>query len=101
MRYQDVPDGLGDVVARLAPCRTVYAEIRPVRGNEYTEYYKDLHEMSVKITMRFLEDLLPTDVLSWKGKQYLINSIINPEQQDYILEVMCTEKHETERPEVE
>lgn len=101
MRYRDVPNGLGGVVSRLAPYKTVYAEIRPVRGNEYTEYYKERHELLVKITMRFQPGLLPTDVLSWNGKQYLINSVINPEQQDYILEAMCTEKNETERLEVQ
>lgn len=101
MRYQDVPNGLGGMVSRLAPYKTVYAEIRPVRGSKYTEYYREQHELLVKITMRFQRDLLPTDVLSWNGKQYLVNSVINPEQQDYILEVMCTEKHETERPEVQ
>jgi len=98
-RYVSRENSMGSTVNKLEKIKTVYAEIRPVRGTEYTEYYKEMHEMSVKITMRYRADLKLTDVLVYHGQQYEIKSIINPEMANYILEVMCTERHEKNKPE--
>ena len=99
-RYEGVDTAVGSTVNKLVKVKTVYGEIRPVRGSEYTEYYKEQHELSIKITIRFWAGLRPTDVLQYHGRQYLIQSIINPEQADYILEVMCVEKDDKHKPEV-
>ncbi len=100
-RYISTVNEVGSDVNRLEKIKTVYGEIRPVRGSEYTEYYKELHQLSVKITMRYRADLRPTDVLQYHGTQYEIQSIVNPEQSNYILEAMCIEKNEKNRLEVE
>lgn len=97
-RYQSTVNAAGSDVNRLVHVKTVYGEIRPVRGSEYTEYYKEQHDLSIKITIRFWEGLRPTDVLQYHGRQYEIQSIINPEQADYILEVMCIEKDDKHKP---
>lgn len=98
-RYQGVVNAVGATVNKLVKVKTVFGEIRPVRGTEYTEYYKEQHDLSYKITIRFWEGLRPTDVLQYHGRQYLIQSIINPVQADYILEVMCVEKDDKHKPE--
>lgn len=100
MRYQDIENSLGNLVAQLLPYKKVYAEIRPLRGKEYQEYYKDTNSLEYKITIRFLPDLLSTDVLLYQGRQFLINSIINVEEQGYIQEIMCTEKFQDKKAEV-
>lgn len=100
MRYHDTENSLGNLVSKLTPYKTVYAEIKPVRGKEYQEYYKDTNSLEYKITIRYLPELLPTDVLKYKDKQFLINSIINVEEQGYIQEVMCTEKIQDRKAEV-
>ena len=100
LRYQDTVNAAGSNVNRLVPIKTVPGEIRPVRGSEYTEYYKEQHELSYKITIRYWSGLQPTDVLRHHGRQFLIQSIINPEEADYILEVMCTEQDDKHKPEV-
>ncbi|ODR42194.1 hypothetical protein BEI59_32160 [Eisenbergiella tayi] len=100
MRYHDTENSLGNLVSKLIPYKTVYAEIKPVRGKEYQEYYKDTNSLEYKITIRYLPDLLPTDVLKYKDNQFLINSIINVDEQGYIQEVMCTEKIQDRKAEV-
>ena len=100
-RYIDTVNEAGSDVNQLTKIKTVYGEIRPVRGTEYTEYYKELHNLSVKITIRYYADLRATDVLKYHDTQYLIQSIINPEEANYILEVMCTEKNEKRKMEVD
>ena len=99
-RYVSSVNEAGSDVNRLEKIKTVYGEIRPVRGTEYSEYYKEMHQLSVKITIRYYSDLRPTDVLMYHGTQYEIQSIINPEEKNYILEVMCIEKHEKDKTEV-
>lgn len=84
----------------LMPYKTVYAEIRPVRGREYIEYYKDSNSLEYKITIRFLPELSPADVLSYQGRQFLINSIINVDEQGYIQEIMCAEQIQKKKAEV-
>ena len=98
-RYQEVETEIGSVRNELCRIKTVYGELKPTRGNEYLEYYKDMHELVYKFTIRYWADLRPTDVLVFRGKQYLINSIINVNELDYIQEVMCTEKLDKQKPE--
>ena len=98
-RYVSTVNDAGSDVNRLEKVKTVFGEIRPVRGSEYTEYYKEQHELSIKVTLRYWAGLKATDVLVYHGRQYLIQSIINPEEANYILEVMCLEKNEKRKPE--
>lgn len=99
-RYQKTDDGLGGTVNRLAPLKTVYAEVRPLRGREYLEHYKENHELMYKITIRHQKELLPTDVLMFRGRQFLVNSVIDILELGAYQEVLCTEKMEKQRPEV-
>ncbi len=90
MRYQDTEDTLGNTVNVLAPLKSVWAEIRPTRGQEQLEVYKNTNEQSYKITMRHT-DVTTKDVLRYKGRQFQINAIANPLEDNYILELICTE----------
>lgn len=100
-RYIEADDGLGGTVNKLAPLKTVYAEMRPTRGREYLEYFKEQHELTYKCTMRYQKDLRETDVLMFKGRQFLIASNINVLEIGYYQEVICTERREKSRQEAE
>lgn len=97
MRYQESEDEMGNTVYALAPLKTVWAEIRPQRGKEALEYYKDTNTESYKVTMRHT-DVTEKDVLLFRSRQFLINYITNPLEDSYYLEITCTEKkdHEAE-----
>ena len=95
-RYEESENAVGSTVTKLIPVKKLYGELRPVRGSEYTEYYKEYHTLSVKITLRYWEGLKPTDILVYKDRQFIIQSIINPLEENYIAECMCTEKKEKE-----
>lgn len=90
MRYQEAEDELGNTVNVLAPFRTVWAEIRPARGKEQLEYYKNSNTQSYKISMRYT-DVTTKDVLAYKNRQLQVNAIANPLEDNYILELICTE----------
>ena len=75
MRCQETEDGLGNATQELAPLKSCWAELRPVRGKEQLEYFKNVNDLMYKITIRY------TDV----------NYITNPLEDHYYLELMCTE----------
>ena len=80
MRYQETEDELGN---------TVY-ELRPVRGKEQLEYYKSVNDLMYKVTIR-RTDVTEKDVILFRGRQFQINYITNPLEDNYYLELMCTE----------
>ena len=90
MRYQKTEDDLGNAVHELSPFRKCWAEIRPVRGKEHLEYYKNVNDLMCKITIRHT-DVTEKDVILYNGRQFQINYITNPLEDNYYLELMCTE----------
>lgn len=90
MRYQNTEDVLGNTVNVLSPLKSVWAEVRPKRGDEQLEYYKITNSQSYKITIRYT-DVTTKDVIVYKGRQFQIVAIANPHEDNYILELLCTE----------
>ena len=91
LRYEDYTTELGQKKTRLHEVATVWAELRPVRGTEFLEYYKEANALEFKVTMRRRSDLTEKDVLVYKGRQFEINAIINVMEADIYMEVYCTE----------
>ena len=90
MRYQDTEDIMGNTVNVLSPLKSTWAEVRPLRGKEQLEIYKNTNEQSFKITIRHT-DVTTKDVIVFRNRQFQINAISNPLEDDYILELLCTE----------
>ena len=63
MRYQESEDELGNTVNTLAPLKSCWAELRPIRGKEQLEYYKNINDLMYKITIRYT-DVTEKDVVS-------------------------------------
>ena len=90
-RYTTIETELGSSKKVLAYDRTVWAELRPTRGTEFLEYYKEANALQFKVTMRYRPDLTEKDVLVYKDRQFEINSVINIMEANIYLEVYCTE----------
>lgn len=90
--YKDVEDKeIGGVKTVLYRKATVWAEIAPSRGYEFLEYYRDSNSLQYKITIRYRADITEKDVLVRGGKQWEINSIIDPNFDHVALEIQATE----------
>lgn len=94
-RYVESETDLGAVRTELQKVRTVWAELRPTRGSEFLEYYREANELQFKATMRYIPGLTEKDVLVYQGRQFEINSIINILEENAYLEVYCTESKDT------
>lgn len=92
-RYVESEDELGNTINTLEPLKRVWAEVRPLRGKESLEYYKDVHDQIYKITIRYT-DVTTTDVVVFNGVQYRIQWITDPLMDHNYLELMCTRLEE-------
>lgn len=89
--YTQIQTELGASKMVLTKRATVWAELRPVRGTEFLEYYREANALQFKVTMRYRSDLTEKDVLVYDGRQFEINSIINIMEGRVYMEVYCTE----------
>lgn len=90
-RYAETETTLGSSRTCLKKVATAWAELRPVRGNEFLEYYREANALQYKITMRWRKDLTEKDVLVYSDCQFEINSIINIMDANTYMEIYCTE----------
>lgn len=90
--YQETDSPLGGEKVILAKKATVRAELKPVRGAEFLEYYRDANALQYKITIRYRPDLTEKDVILYGKRQFEINSIININEDNVALEIYCTEQ---------
>lgn len=89
--YSEDTDSLGQKYVSLKKKATVWAEMKPVRGIEFLEYYKDANELQYKITIRYRKNITEKDVLVRGDRQFEINSIIDIDEEHVALEIYCTE----------
>ena len=89
--YKEIDSPLGGKKVILAQKATVRAEMKPIRGTEYMEYYRDTNALQYKVTIRYRSDLTEKDVLLYGDRQFEIDSIINVNEDNVALEIYCTE----------
>ena len=89
--YMEIETSLGASKTVLKKTASVWAELRPVRGTEFLEYYREANALQYKVTIRWRKGLTEKDVLVFEGRQFEINSIINIMEGKSYMEVYCTE----------
>lgn len=62
-----------------------------MQGGERAEYYKTLNTQAYKVTMRY-SDIRTTDVIRYGVREFEIQAITNPLENNYYLECLCIEK---------
>lgn len=92
-RYSDVPTEMDASRTVLKKVATVWAELKPTRGTEFLEYYREANALQFKCTMRWQKslDLTEKDVLVYQDRQFEINSILDLMEAGKYLEIYCTE----------
>lgn len=93
-RYVEEPTELAATKTALKRVACVWAELKPTRGKEFLEYYRESNSLQFTCTMRWNPELhlSEKDVLVYKDRQFEINSILNLMEEGRYLEVYCTEK---------
>ena len=89
--YTEIETDLGASKTVLAEVAEVWAELKPTRGKEYLELYRDANELSFKVLMRYFPGLTEKHLLVWNDRQFEIDSIINLMEANIYQEIYCTE----------
>lgn len=92
LQYANTVDEFGRTVQTLEKYATVWAEIKPMRGFEYLEYYREKNKVQTKITCRYRNDLNENMVVRFNGKLHEITAIIDVEDLHTALEIMVQER---------
>jgi len=98
MKYEDTVDEYNRNVQGLVTHATIWAEIKPMRGFEYLDYYREKNKVQTKITCRYRDDITEKMVVKFNGKLHEITAIIDIEDQHTALEIMVQERVEEDKP---
>jgi len=70
---------------------TVWARIEPLSGREYFAARQENAEVTAKITIRYRKDVTPDMRAVSEGRVFDVLSMINPEERNISLVLMCKE----------
>lgn len=69
----------------------VKGRVSPLRGRERNESLGVTPEVTHKVEIRYIAGLTPDKRLKFGSRVFSIESVINPEEKNVILELMCKE----------
>jgi SPP1 family predicted phage head-tail adaptor len=75
---------------------TVRGEVDPLRGREYLASRQVQAELTHRVSFRYIKGFKPTMRVAWGegdgARIFEIESVINPMEQNYEIQLMCKEK---------
>jgi len=71
---------------------TVWAKIQPLRGNERYQAQQVSSALSHKIILRYLDGVKPQMRVLYGSRVFYIVSVINVEERNEMLELLCEEE---------
>ena len=84
-------DSFGAETGAMADVGTFWAAIEPLNGREFFEAQQEQSQVTTRIRIRHQGGITPQMVVVWGTRIYEIVSVINPEERDRELVLMCTE----------
>ena len=91
-------DSYGGQVALWSSNRTVWAEVKPLRGSQYFDAQQIQSGVSHKIRMRYTTLAASTMItpgncrIKWGTRIFNIHASLNPDERDIMLDLMCSEE---------
>lgn len=89
LTHQDMVDAVG---------HKVWAKIEPLRGAAYIEAHKEGIKDTIRITIRYRENVTTDMFVKYRKKLYTIDTIIDPAEAHAKLELMCKIRETGESP---
>lgn len=83
-----------EIESTRQPFKTVWANIKPLRGREYWDAKKKSAEQNYKIITRYHDGITTDMCIQYKDKVMHIESIANVEEEGTMLEIQCYESIE-------
>lgn len=86
-REQRTPDGMGGSPVTFSTVATVWAHVRPLRGNELEAFDRVNGEAGYLFVLRYTDDVEESDRLEWEGVDYNIRFIKSQGARHLYLEI--------------
>jgi len=90
-RRGDDQDSTGQVLETWSPQSTIWASIAPVAGREYFNASGERAEVTHKIGIVYGPTVAPRDRITYGSRIFDIKSVINLQERNRELLLMCTE----------
>ena len=87
----NIDDGAGGSIETWENVATVWAAIEPLRGNERYTAQQVQSTLTHKVTIRYREGIKPQMRLTYEGRIFDIESVIDIEERHRWLELLCSE----------
>lgn len=84
-------DNFGEQYEEWNDITTVWANINPISGREFFAAETVNSEITHKVRLRYREDIKPDMRISYKGRIFRIESVINEFEKNKVLQLMCKE----------
>jgi len=81
----------GEVVQSWSEFVRAWAEIKPIKSNEYFASFKERVEVTHRVVMRYIDGIKPSMRIETKGRTFEIVGIRNFFERDECLEIMAKE----------
>jgi len=91
-RYTTIKSDCGEVIKGWSELITLWCSISPITGKEYFDNKQMQGEISHKIKCRYYDDITIKDRIVFKTRIFKIVSILNINERDVSLEIMCKEE---------
>ena len=86
-----VPDGMGGMTVIWVIVDTVWAAIWPVSATERIQSAQSVMTISHRIRIRYRANVKASWRIKFGDRYFSINSIVNPNERNEMLDVMCKE----------
>ncbi len=81
----------GEVVEDWSLFAKSWAEIKPLKASEYFAAFKEHHEVTHRVVIRYIEGIKPFMRIIHKGRIFEITAIRNYLERNEYLELICKE----------
>jgi SPP1 family predicted phage head-tail adaptor len=81
----------GEITESYTTFATVWASVQPLSGREYFNSQQEHSEVSTRIRIRYLYGVVPKMRVIMGSKTYLIKDVINKDEGNVELQLMCKE----------
>jgi|TARA_R100001530_G_scaffold134471_2_gene109399 SPP1 family predicted phage head-tail adaptor len=81
----------GEVTDSFSNFATVFASVQPLSGREAVQAEQGIAESTIRIRMRYINNLTVDCQIIYKGRTLEINSVINIDEINKEYELLCSE----------
>lgn len=85
-------DGMGGIMETWQDVAVVWAAVEPLQGRELFEAQQVRAELSHRVRLRYRPDIAPKMRLIHKGRVFHIESVINRDERNRELVLLCAEE---------